>query len=269
MYSMVGILKNPKLSEKIAGTHQKLNRVARAILGKHLPKKAYFPSTKEINHFEGMRGPDGLKIKSPDIDEPQHFVLPENDDRHLIKLILDHQYNLTQALKNNNKERAACEAAWMAHAIVDGLTPAHHFPLSTAVEELMSDKDFLKLFGKPVKFVMRGDRALQTARNNWLYWGAGGYMTKHMAFEYGVAVTVSAMPERFLTPKTTKAEFQDIDLEEEFYTTLTRIFSLKIYDRFLRSGWTSELALETKQVLLPEIVRLLVLAWYSALPKEK
>ncbi len=267
MYSTIGILKDTKFSEKVVGTHQKLDRVARSILVKNIPKRVYFPIAKEIVHFEGMRGPDGLKIKSPKVDEATHFIIPDNDDKKLITEILDHQFNLRIALETQNEVRAAFEAAWLAHSITDGLTPAHHFPLEDVVEDLMSEKDFLKLFGKPVKIVMRGNSVLQTMRNNWLYLGPEGFMSKHTGFEYGVAVTVSAIPNRFLAVKIPKKDFENIDLEKEFYAALHRVHALNIYGRFVKNGWNSKLAIEVKKILLPEIIRMITLAWYSAIPQ--
>ena len=269
MYSTVGILKTSKLSDKIVGTHQKLDRVSRKILGKNIPKKTFFPSAKDIVHFEGNRGPDGLKVKSAGIDEPAHFIIPKNDDHKLVEIILDHQYNLREALKSGNSVRASFEAAWLAHAITDGLTPAHHFPLVDIREELMTDKEFVKIFGQPIKGIMRGNTPAETARNNWLYWGAGGYMSKHIAFEYGVAVAVTSMPYRLLTPKISRKDFENFDLETEFYKSVHKIDSFHMYDNFCKKGWTAELALEVKEILLPEVVRLVTLAWYSAIPEEQ
>ena len=142
MYSTLGVNPNSKHSGELIGTHQKLDKTARWLLNKHLPiAQKKFPSIDEILHFEGIRGPDGLKRKSPGVDEPEHFIQPGKDDGVLIGYIRDHYYNLVQALKNKNPERAAFEAAWMAHAITDGLTPAHHYPYRKVVDELMSDKD--------------------------------------------------------------------------------------------------------------------------------
>lgn len=54
-------------------------------------------------------------------------------------MIEDHIVNLTEALKADNYQRAAFEAAWMAHAITDGLTPAHHYPFEEKLEELRGE----------------------------------------------------------------------------------------------------------------------------------
>ena len=267
MYSTLATRENSKRSGRIIGTHQKLDRVARDVLGRFLTKKTTFPSSKEILYFEGMKGPDGLKRKSPGIDEPWHFIIPGEDDGTLIKLILDHQYNLRHALEIGNHTRAAFEASWMAHAITDGLTPAHHFPLSDARNQLMTEKEFVTIFGKPIKGIMRGRNLAETARNNWLYWGANGFMSKHVAFEYGVAITMTALPDRTVTPPIAKQDVRNVDLKKEFYDSLHRITQLDMYTRFCKVGWTADLAMESKNILLPEIIRAIILGWSSAIPE--
>ena len=263
MYSTTTIAKNSRLSGKIIGTHQLLDQAARRILAKHLPRAKYFPSSREILHFEGTRGPDGLKRKSPDDDDPSHMFGEENG-RELFQQISDHHHNLVQALRDQNNIRAAFEAAWLAHKVTDGLTPAHHFPLSETKEELMSNKEFIKIFGEPVKGIMHGRSAAETMRNNWLYWGAGGYMTKHIAYEYGVALIAAVLPRKKLLPAVTKAEFQYVDFKYTFYDSIKRINPHAIYDDFRKKGWTTEQAFLVKDLLLPEIVRAIALIWYSA-----
>ena len=267
MYATLDIIKGSKHSGKLIGVHQKLDKAARELLAREFGRDArIFPSIEKILHFEGTRGPDGIKAKSPGIDEPEHFIQPDNDDGILRQLILDHQYNLTQALIQSNHERAAFEAAWMAHAITDGLTPAHHYPFREVVDELMTDKDYKRIFGHEVKGIMRGDSIAQAARNNWLYWGAGGVMTKHIAFEYGVAYILAPIGIKRMMPKDIKhEEFHDIDIEKVFYASLRKVDSLKMYDMFLQTGWTTQLALETRETLVPEIVRAITLGWASCL----
>lgn len=263
MYATTTLVKNPKHNGKRLGTHQQLDRAARKILTRHLPRGRYFPGIKEILYFEGARGPDGLKRKSPDDDDPSHMY----DEKHKADLdqqISDHRYNLVQALRAQNTVRAAFEAAWLAHKITDALTPAHHFPLSDAKEELMSNKEFVKIFGEPIKGIMHGQNIAETARNNWLYWGAGGYMSKHIAYEYGVAVIMAALPQKAVLPRMGRAEFSQVELKKVLRDALSRMDVPGMYERFRQEGWTTELALETKEVLLPEIIRAIALAWYSA-----
>lgn len=263
MYSTTALAKNPRLTGRVMGTHQQLDQIARKVLTRYLPKGKYFPTSKEILHFEGARGPDGLKRKSPDDDDPSHMF----DDEHkedLKRQIFDHHYNLVQALKKQDKVRAAFEAAWLAHKVTDALTPAHHFPLSEAKEELMSNKEFVKIFGEPIKGIMHGNNFAETARNNWLYWGAGGHMSKHIAYEYGVTIIAAALPRKTLMPQMGRAEFQQVDPKKVLKDSLSRVDVPGMYARFRNEGWTTGLALETKNTLLPEIVRAIALMWYSA-----
>ena len=270
MYATVGLLSNSPAAGKLTGTHQKLDRAARKLLGKHLPRGAYFPTADEIVHFEGMRGPDGLKRKSPGVDEPSHFIIPEADDGKLWQYISDHHYNLVHALRAGNQTRAAFEAAWLAHAITDGLTPAHHVPLTEFKEQLMTNKEFVRIFGAPIKGIMHGKNLLQTARHNWLYWGAGGGMSQHIAFEYGLAVMATVIPLKKLIPKNLPREaFENIDYKREFYRSLDQVAELDMYHRFKREGWTSALAVESQEVLFPVVVRTIALTWLSAVQEAR
>ena len=54
-------------SGRIMGTHQKIDRVAHRHLQAFLPTGHNFPTTRQILHFEGKNGPDGIKKKSPEI----------------------------------------------------------------------------------------------------------------------------------------------------------------------------------------------------------
>jgi len=303
MFSTTTIVKNSKFSGKIMGTHQKLDQAARRSLAKVLPRGKYFPSEKEILHFEGSRGPDGLKRKSPGIDEPSHMMATSDlvrecdgendasssgqdssqheldaapdlaaekidhsnlDERSVVTMILDHRWNLVKALKDNNQVRAAFEAAWMAHMLTDGLTPAHHFPLSQVKDELMTDKEIMRVFGQPIKGVIRGRNMLETMRNNWLFWGAGGHMSKHIAYEYGVLMIATPLSPRYLEVELQPTDLQELDTEKMFRQTLGRVQKLEQYSQFLENGWTTELAMEVKEILLPEIIRAIALGWYSA-----
>lgn len=125
------------VSGRIMGAHQKFDRVARNQLSKILPNDKVFPSSRKILHFEGRKGPDAIKRKSPARDEPWHYYSPfDNNDSQLIELIQSHYSQLVKELKNDNKERVAFESAWLAHVIVDGLTPAHHYPYEEELSKI-------------------------------------------------------------------------------------------------------------------------------------
>src|ERR1035441_2898896 len=92
-----------KYSGQLLGAHQKIDRVARRHLERLLPH-CQFPSAKAILQFEG------------------------------------HYRKLVEVLKAGDRVRAAFEAAWLAHAVVDGLTPAHHYPYAEKLVELREDR---------------------------------------------------------------------------------------------------------------------------------
>lgn len=323
MYSTTTLVKNSRFSGKIIGTHQQLDHEARRFLTNILPHGVFFPSSKEIIHFEGSRGPDGLKRKSPNNDEPSHMMIlaseqiheiikvsrnrnatrspseavsattppnlaptapgssdhtnssPETsqatnlaisaDSRSLPEMIVDHHWNLVQALRQKDATRAAFEAAWMAHMIVDGLTPAHHFPLTDVKEKLMTSQEMVKIFGQPVKGMMRGHNALETMRNNWLYWGAKGFMSQHIGYEYGVAMIAATLPHRALAARIDPSTFVEQDFFQNYPQSVAKVQQYNMYDRFCKEGWTTELAVETKNILLPEITKNIALGWYSTI----
>jgi hypothetical protein len=141
MYSF-GPLPKVGKSGRIIGAHQKIDRVARRHFEELTERSVKFPDIKTILRFEGINGPDGVKLKSPGVDEPWHFIDPNNPDDHsLMDDILAHRKNLSTALKEKDMVRAGFEASWLAHAVVDGLTPAHHEPFEEILKTLREESD--------------------------------------------------------------------------------------------------------------------------------
>jgi hypothetical protein len=263
MYAF-GPLPKYKQSGRVIGTHQKIDRVARRRLVVLLPKELEFPSIKDILHFEGSRGPDGIKMKSPGQDEPWHFIDPQNIDTDgpLFTAIRHHQYNLTRALKDNDTLRAAFEAAWLAHAVTDGLTPAHHDPLDKQVNHLRHTDARSANFRS--RIVMKGETRQQLIKNNWIYWGAKGIMTTHTLFEAGVASASKPLP--FYVAEPTAVELEQIDkerFEAYFISAIKEVSALGMYEQFKKSGWSRTLAQQTTQELMPIIIKSVTLAWYE------
>jgi len=266
MYSF-GPLPRQKRSGRIIGTHQKVDRIARRHLESHLTSALSFPEINDILHFEGSRGPDGMKLKSPGRDEPWHFIdptsMPKNDI--LLTALRDHRENLVQALLKNNNERAAFEAAWLAHAVGDGLTPAHHDSYHeqvTAIGKHTGDKS-QKVKSK---FVMSGGgSSTDFVKNNWKYWGAKGVLTTHTLFEAGMAT--AAKPLRFKKAQLSQADVAELNIhgfEEIYKNMILKIEAYNMYDEFKRKGWTHNLAQQTVKVLLPTIVLATALSWFDA-----
>lgn len=248
------------------GVHQKIDRVAHRHIKAHVPKTLHFPTTRDVLHFEGLNGPDGIKRKSPAKDEPWHYIDPYNpDDRALIDMINDHIHNLSVALREGNNERAAFEAAWMAHAITDGLTPAHHYPLEAKLEELRGGAGIETRITTKDKLVLPGKTRRHQLQNNWEYWGVKGVMTTHLGFELGVATTIAGLKfEDSAPPEKDFSRVRDEGYEAVFKSILKKVADMKMYDEFSRLGWTRHIATETKKVLIPQIIQAVTLAWYQA-----
>ena len=255
-------------SGNVLGAHQKIDRVARKHLTTHVPDGISFPSIKEILSFEGNDGPDGIKAKSPARDEPWHYIDPDNqNDTALLVLIQDHMTNLTNALVDDNQERAAFEAAWLAHAIVDGLTPAHHYPLEDKIEELWGYPKDQRLTIKQ-KNIIIGTNRRDTVSKNWQYWGAKGVFTTHFMFEFGFATTIASMKfEKDKPNANDRIRVQSEGIVPIFLEALQRVYHLGMYETFYKHGWTRSLARQTRLELAPTIIRTVNLAWYAASKK--
>ena len=250
-------------SGNVIGAHQRIDRISRKrlqpLIGEH-----YFPSIKEILYFEGNNGPDGVKRKSPSVDEPWHYIDPAKEhDVTLIDMINDHIINLANALRDDNHERASFEAAWLAHAVVDGLTPAHHYPLADKI---------LELFGKPhdqrltvkEKNLIRGTTRLDTLSKNWEYWGGKGIFSSHVSFELGIATAMIARKYPNPIDDTVLAYVTLRGYEAVFRDIFKEVVLLDSYTLYIKHGWTAKVSKVVHQQLMPLILKAVTLAWYAA-----
>lgn len=238
-------------SGKIIGVHQKINRAAREHLDLHIPKNISFPNIDDILYFEGKNGPDAIKRKSPLQDEPFHFIDPlKLSDRALLDLIKNHINNLSIALARKDSVRASFEAAWLAHAVVDGLTPAHHCPIDERAQALIETT-----YGFNKRKIM-----IEKMK----YWGMGGAWN-HIKFEGGVAfVLVPTKLDKAGPDIEDIRRLKEIGFESFFLESLKKIHDMKMYDELYDIGWSRHLAMQTKTILAPEIVKIVTLAWYQS-----
>lgn len=259
------------MSGRVLGAHQKIDRVARKQLGKLLPDDTLFPKSRKILHFEGSKGPDAIKRKSPAHDEPWHYFDPFNDtDTQLIELIDDHYKQLVAELIAGNPERTAFEAAWLAHALVDGLTPAHHYPYEEKMTELRSGEGRETRTTIKEKWIMHGATRREKATNNWKMWGAKGLVLTHGMFEMGVATLIMPLGFGEVTVKKKEVKrFHEIGLANWYRHTAREIAVLDMYKNYYKKGWTPKLAWQVRHRLGPIMVHSVTLVWYMALIDAK
>jgi hypothetical protein len=86
-------------------------------------------------------------------------------------------------------------------------------------------------------------------------------------FELGTASAIASLTfrDKYLTMRDINQMKRD-GYEAMFMKSLHKIDSLKMYDELGNSrGWTRSLASKARKTLLPEIIKAVTLAWYSAI----
>jgi hypothetical protein len=261
-----------RASGRFLGAHQKIDKLAHKQLDQLIEvkypnlKSGNFPAMRQILHFEGGNGPDAIKRKSPAKDEPWHYFQPENkSDTELIEIIDSHYRRLVASLKIKDEVRSAFEAAWLAHAIVDGLTPAHHYPYGQKVVELRGGQGLESRVSVKEKLLMPGKNLIELAHNNWKFWGPKGLFMTHAAFEIGFATLIK--PLRSCGLRLVDCEPDRINaasLAGWYRKVALSITDLHLYDRFYKQGWTRQLAKDARKTLFPVLVKTVALTWFAA-----
>lgn len=246
--------------------HQKLDRVAYRHLQTLLPNKDFFPKLSTILHFEGPNGPDAPKLKKHEhVEQPWHFIDPlDLTDTILHELINDHFDQLVKALRIKDEVRAGFEAAWLAHALVDGLTPAHHYPYEKELAELRGeDRNTRKgLLGRAY---VKGDTVRDSLLRSFKLIGPKGLLTSHALFEAGAYAVIAPLQLKRALPSAKDIELVSTHGIVGLFGQLAKeIADLKLFERYTVGGWTQRLSRDIRQELAPRMVRAILLAWYTA-----
>jgi len=250
-------------SGSITGAHQRIDRLAYKKI-KPYDKKNSLPKLKDVIHFEGKNGPDGIKAKSPAQDEPWHYFNPSDlNDNDVVKFIEAHYANLVKSLREKNTQKSAFELAWLAHAIVDGLTPAHHYPYEQELEKLRGEPKQTRSTIKR-KIIIPGTSKSQMIKNNWKMWGAKGLFTTHGTFELGVAMLLIGFSINNIG-EITDERVRELGIANYFRQNALEISSWDLYSRYYKYGWSIKLSREIKDNLLPIIIKTVAEIWLSAL----
>jgi hypothetical protein len=255
-----------KRTEKIA-THQRLVRAARRIVPRYVSARTQLPSAKQIVHFEGKNGPDGLAGKHNIQDFPMEMLNPTHQRHELIEHLNHHLRALGRAHRHHDEVRVAFELAWSEHLIVDGLTPAHHHDYSDQVKQL-DPRELDEINSILKRIFVRGAGLTDTIRKNWKKIGPRGVATNHILFEAGIDFIT--MP---LSAKRLEVELSPSDLKrvrqgkfvQVYLESVRRIADLHMFERYEHGGWSTDLVDDVRNVLLPECVKCIALGWLSVL----
>lgn len=247
--------------------HQKIDRTAYRHLKRLGGADFFFPALRTIYHFEGNNGPDATKLKNKlNVEQPWHFIDPlDIEDTDLHRYIDDHYNALVKALKDKDEVRSAFEASWLAHALVDGLTPAHHYPYEEALEELRGDTRHTRK-GLVGRAYVKGENRRESWKLSMKLIGPKGLLTTHAMFEGG-AYTIMA-PLRLGSAMPRPEDLEDVQkygVVGCFQRFAKEIASFEMYQRFYAGGWTRKLTSDIRRELAPRMVKMVTLAWYSAL----
>lgn len=246
--------------------HQKLDRVAYRHL-RTLKPPGYFPTIKKILAFEAGYGPDGARYKRQKTggEQPWHFVDLNEEDGEIYDLIKLHYKGLVWALAEKDEVRASFEAAWLAHAMVDGLTPAHHYPYEKELKELWGGADRHARKGLLGRLYVKGDSVSLSVQRSLKLVGPKGLLTSHAMFEIGAFTLIA--PLKLTRGKPTSKELAHIKeagVMTVFKEMLHEIAEMEIFERFQTRGWTQTISQEIRRELAPRMVKMITLAWYSA-----
>lgn len=246
--------------------HQKVDRIAYRHLRRLTGPDTFFPKLRLIYHFEGKNGPDATKLKNKEnVEQPWHFIDPFNiNDTDLHRYIEDHYAALVEALRAKDEVRSAFEASWLAHALVDGLTPAHHYPYEKELEDLRGDSRHSRK-GLVGRAYVKGDTRRDSLRRSLQLIGPKGLLTTHALFEGG-AYTIMA-PLKLTSARPSEDDIADIrkhGIVEYFQRMAREVAVFDMYERFYQKGWTQKLSRDIRKELAPRMVKTVTLAWYAA-----
>jgi len=261
-----------KKAENISA-HQRLIRASRHAIMPYLPPKATFPSAQQIIHFEGKNGPDGLASKHAVSDAPSDFINPKKLNGPLFNEIKDHIYNAHIAVKRQNDIRLNFELAWLSHLVIDGLTPAHHQPLKEQLKTIDSRTEE-EVNSRIKRVVYTSSDPIEALVNNWKRLGPRGIGTNHVTFETGIDFLIMPLTPRYLAGKITVTTAQLKKVKSGHFLDLykkaiLKIDSANLFERYEQSSWTTNLATDIRELLIPTAIHMVVLAWLAAIYKGK
>jgi len=221
------------------GTHQKFDRTAYGLI-KNQIESDKFPSRSLLLKFEGAGGPDGLKFKGN--YKTDHLWDPVNKIGFLPMWIEINYKNLVEALKKGDMEKAAFEAGFMAHYLTDSLTPAHHMSHKYLLEEYENNK----------------------YRRRWKVYGHKGLLSSHVAFEAGVSSAILFSPIKVKFDEELLKSIKKNGIKQVVMNESLAISKHKMYEQFLRKGWSAKLAKSMKATVVKRIPQLVAAAWLAA-----
>ena len=241
------------------GDHQRFDRLAYKKLRTALPDD-FFPGIKEILKHEGLNGPDGQKFQD-DVCEQQHFLDPSDPlSSPMMEHVWNHYDSLVKALRNHDLQDSAYHASWLAHGLVDGLTPAHHVPYPDMIKSLTEHHQDRNTYHG--RLFVKGENFFDTIKRTYKFMGPKGLLMKHTLFECGAAISM-----QFFQAKNTqimRSAGSRVSLPAFYARSVEKVARLNMYFRFETSGFSASLVMDSRRTLGPTMVEVISTFWYHA-----
>ncbi len=251
---------------RLISTHQKIDKLAYAILKEYCGNTSVL-NLKDILHYEGSKGPDAPRLYATESSTPWHYYDPSGTVPQLpfLDILKDHYTELIKQLKLRDVHQSCFEAAWLAHALVDGLTPPHHFPVEAELEALHgASVDQREKISSHL--LVKGPSKIQSFSRSWRLTGPKGMLTQHTYFEANAGLAAVRIRAQDIAVNDDLLKRLSPDaLIEIFEKYAHEVDSLDLFKRFVKRGWSLKLTRLTRKELIPKMVKLVLIAWYGAL----
>jgi hypothetical protein len=156
--------------------------------------------------------------------------------------------------------------------IIDGLTPAHHQPFK---EQLKANDPRAEAEANSIlrRIFVPGTNFRDLFERNWQRLGPRGVGTNHILFEAGIDFIVMPIrPKSFPTVDITVEEIKKAKsghFLEMYWKSVKHVDSLQMFERYEKDSWTPDLADDVREKLIPEVIRMVILAWIAAIYKGR
>lgn len=224
--------------------HRQCNSAAHRLLlawaGSLLPS---FPARRQINRFEGLRGPDWAWWRGrPDSYDAYHYYNPATGEGEAPARSAWHWRRLVAALQGHPADDAPIgyHVAWCAHFAVDAQSPAHHvgyYHNPGSVKDNWRDP-----FGD--------DSPLWSLRN------------RHVRFEWA---TWKAARRSIIPPGTPPKTLKAAEIENQLRALAQEVFAHHLFDHFVERGWSPAIERTFRERVWPLTVRTVAGLWWTAM----
>lgn len=238
------------------GTHQRITKNAYLALLKIKPNLVYVPTLEEVLHYEGHLGPDQLWLESA-YHGDEHKFHPLTGEGGCMQCIKKSFAELVKSYckKEQNHAEISKNLAHLAHYIADVYCPPH-------IEVVEHKKETRRLSKKDL--FMRSILIFVHKKTRKKY----EQIYKEILFE-----TRLVWQTVFRKMKLASINEEDVlgidvianDIEAYLTAKICETYNKELFKRYVKEGWTKEIAREVRDFILPEAASTIAITWLAAI----